>query len=186
MGFADTLSQMFGDYPQSSSQIDRGRVQQMTQLQSEYNNARMDPNSGIGLTPEAQALQEQQLGNDVRGQMSGSGAGMSSASNDQVRKAIVDYRIAQMGKHQQYMDSLRTGMLQASQPQAMQPGLGRQMLSSFAGRAGQGAANDLFGFGSNNPSGMDRNGQPGGGSYPGNPDNGQRQGGMNVNISSGT
>jgi hypothetical protein len=161
MGFSDNLAGLLGYGPsqRAAEQTNVARANQAGQLQNEYSQAEADPNSGVGLSPAQQAQMEQELGNHIRGQMSDQGAGGSSASNDAVTKGIVDYRIAQIGKHMQHLDSLRQGMLTASTPQTQQPTAGQAAVSRFTTQAAGSAANDLFG-----------------------PD----QGGMNVTINSGS
>lgn len=147
MGFSDNLASMFGYGPsqQAAQTVNIARANQANQLQGEYQAAQADPNSGIGLSPAQQQQMEQELGNHIRGQMSDQGAGGSGASNDAVTKGIVDYRIAQMGKHMQYLDSLRQGMLTASQPQTQQPTAGQSAVSRFTTQAAGSAANSMFG-----------------------------------------
>jgi hypothetical protein len=147
MGFMDNLAGMLGYGPsqQAAQSTNVARANQATQLQQEYEAAKADPNSGVGLSPAMQAQQENELGNHIRGQMSDQGAGGSGANNDAVQKGIVDYRIAQMGKHMQYLDNLRQGMLTASTPQVQQPTAGQSAVSRFTTQAAGSAANDLFG-----------------------------------------
>lgn len=147
MGFSDVLGEMLGYGPsnRAADQVNQARAGQTRQLQNEYTQAQADPNSGIGLSPAQQQQMEQELGNHIRGQMSDQGAGGSGSSNDAVQKGIVDYRIAQMGKHMQHLDSLRQGMIQASTPQTHQPTPGANLVQYGAGRAGQALGQDLFG-----------------------------------------
>src|SRR5216683_5502210 len=164
MGFSDALAQMFGYGPsqQAAQSVNVARAGQAKGLQDQYNSATADPNSGIGLSPAMQQMQEQELGNHVRAQMSDEGAGGSGANNDAVQKAIVDYRIAQMGKHMSYLDQLRQGMLTASQPQVQQPTVPQQAATYAMGRGMQGGMNALFGQAPNpNGNNGDSNGRPG-------------------------
>jgi hypothetical protein len=147
MGFADNLAEMFGYGPsqQAAQQTNVNRAGQSNQLQQEYAQAQADPNSGIGLTPAMQQMQENELANHLRARSSDAGAGQSGAANDMVTKGIVDYRMAQMGKRMQHLDSLRQAMLQASTPQTQQPSVPQQAVSYGAGRAMQGGMNAIFG-----------------------------------------
>jgi hypothetical protein len=147
MGFMDSLAGMLGYGPsqQAAEQTNVARAAQTKQLQQEYNTASADPNSGVGLSPAQQLQTEQELGNHIRGQMSDQGAGGSGASNDAVTKGLVDYRIAQMGKHMSYLDSLRQAMLGASTPQVQQPTAGQSAVSRFTTQAAGSVANDMFG-----------------------------------------
>lgn len=147
MAFMDSLMQLLGHGPsqQAAQDVNVARAQQAQQLQDEYARGMADPNSGIGLTPAMQQMQENELAQSVRSRMSNAGAGRSGAANDSVQKAIVDYRIAQMGKHQQYLDQLRQGMLSASQPQVQQPTALQSAASRFTTQGAGSLANSLFG-----------------------------------------
>jgi hypothetical protein len=146
-GFSDFLSSLVGNGPanRAAQTIDVARANQAAQLQDEYNRALADPNAGIGLSPAMQQQQENELGNHIRGQMSDQGAGGSGASNDAVTKGVVDYRIAQMGQRQKYLDSLRSAMLTSTTPQTVQPSASQSAVSRFTTQAAGSAANDLFG-----------------------------------------
>lgn len=182
MGFSDALASMFGFGPsqQAAQSVNVARAAQVAQLQQEYQRALADPNSGIGLSPAMQQMQENELGNQVRGQMSNAGAGMSGASNDAVQKAIVDYRIKQMAMHMQHLDALRMGMVQASNPQTQQPSVPQQMASYGAGRMMQGFGNELFGAPYANPYGPQQNTGQGGVNPPGSAQPNTVSGGMGV------
>lgn len=183
MGFSDALAQMFGYGPsqQAAQTVNVARAGQAKTLQDQYAAANADPNSGIGLSPAMQQQQEQELGNHVRAQMSDAGAGGSGANNDAVQKAIVNYRIQQMGQHMKYLDSLRTGMLTASQPQVQQPSVPQQAAGYAMGRGMQGGMNALFGPSYSNPYG--ENGGSGG--RPGDPSHGQGPMGTNGTSQAG-
>lgn len=148
MGFSDFLGSLVGMTPsnRAAEGINIARANQSRMLEEEYARAQADPNSGIGLSPAMQQMQENELANSVRSRMSDAGAGRSGAANDSVQKAIVEYRINQMGQRQRYLDSLRQGMLTSSTPQTVQPTIPQQMVGGFTGRASQGLASDLFGF----------------------------------------
>jgi len=147
MGFMDSLLQLLGRGPsqQAAQDVNVARAQQSRMLQDQYAQASADPNAGIGLTPAMQQLQENELAQGVRGRMSDAGAGRSSAANNSVQKAIVDYRIAQLGKRQAYLDSLRSGMLTASTPQMEQPTAGQSAVSRFTTQGAGALANSMFG-----------------------------------------
>ncbi len=148
MGFSDFLGSLIGNTPsnRAAETINIARANQSRMLEDEYARAQADPNSGIGLSPAMQQMQENELANSVRSRMSDAGAGRSGAANDSVQNAIVEYRIAQMAKRQQYLDQLRQGMLTSSTPQTVTNTAPQNMVGGFAGRAGQGVASDLFGF----------------------------------------
>jgi hypothetical protein len=147
MGFMDSLLQLLGRGPsqQAAQSVNVDRANQSRMLEDQYTQASADPSAGMGLTPAMQQLQENELAQGVRSRMSSAGAGRSGAANDSVQKAIVDYRIAQMGKRQAYLDSLRSGMLTASTPQVEQPSAAQSSVSRFTTQAAGSLANSMFG-----------------------------------------
>lgn len=192
--FLNSLLSMFGAAPAPRNVIDtrsregvatdQMRANQSNQLQDQYTQASNNPNYGIG-TPAEQALQEQTLANDIRNRTGASGGSGSGYEGDQIRKAIVDYRINAMGKRQQYLDSLRQGMLTASNPmpRGTQDSTNESpfrtaasaAIGGFGARLGNQAADNMFGpQGGNNPSGATKGGEFNGGGQAGDPAHGFR------------
>lgn len=180
MGFMDAFSSMFGD-PSSTVDIRSPEMRQQEQMRlsmgrglaSEYQRASGDPQYGM-LPPDLLAQQENEIARSVRDRTGSGGAGGSGYETDMIRKAIIDFRIQQLARRQQSLDSLRSGMIYAmgggqplQQAQPQPPGIGRAMGQQVFGRIGQRGGMDisdaLFGPPPN----------PGGGEK-GNPQHGER------------
>lgn len=130
-----------------TKQMEQNQLNNTSQLQNEYAQASANPNSGLG-TPDQQLYMEQNLANSVRNRTA-SGSGESTAQGDEVRKAIMDYRIGQIGQRQAYLNNLRGAMVQSSngaqQPMQNSTSLGQKLTSDIAGRAGSKLGDSLFG-----------------------------------------
>lgn len=173
MGFGDNLRRFFGDPNPNDYLVDvRNPAQRGLQnsLAGEYSRAQADPTYG-GLSPADQRYMESELTRSIKNRTGASGAGGSGYEADLVRKAIVDFRIGQMAKRQNYLDSLRSGILSSGSLQATTPQPG--LLSGAA----------QYGIGRGIAKSFDSGERDPGGSFPGNEENGRRpaNGGFGVN-----
>lgn len=152
--FGAAFRNMLGDTPvdlrtPETKSVERQRLGMGRGMEDEYARASSNPNYGIG-TPAQQQYMEQELANSVRDRTGAQSAGGSGFEGDQVRKALVDFRISQIAQRQKSLNDLRQGMMQATngwqQPMG-QPvaGVGRSMAGGFAGQAGKAISKSLFG-----------------------------------------
>jgi len=181
MGFGDALQRMFGDPRPQDFMVDvrspeqRGMIQQTAQ---EYGRAAADPSYGM-LSPADQRYQEQELARSVKNRTGSAGSGGSGYESDQVRKAIVDFRINQMAQRQQTLDRLRQGVMQSQSLQTFNApaGVGRQAVNALAGGGVRGFQGM---FGDDKDPGGSQPGDTSRGNRPANPRDNGGSGGMNV------
>ena len=166
MAFMDSLAAILNNSPTPTQRIDirapetvamdRMRLQLASQYGQRLTQAEQDPSYAIG-TPEQNTLMEQELADQVRNRTGASGAGGSGYESDSVRKAIIDFRINQIARRQQALESLRTATTNAATPsswgqqqtQPYQQGVIPQSIRQFAGNmtlgAGNAARTSMFG-----------------------------------------